>query len=113
MADNYTPANPTGGYVNGKDDSKAWDTAALGLAKGEPAVPIYTAEDMKDAVSEYNLVRFFNAMLDEAEKVASPRVEIRRKCWALYNNEYDWTDKVWWQHKAPCLLYTSDAADER
>lgn len=102
MPDNqYTPANPRGGYVNGRDDSKAWDTAALGLSSKEPAVPIYTAEDVKDALSEYNLVRFFNAMLEEGEKVASSRVEIRRKCWALYNNEYDWTDKVWWQHKAP------------
>jgi len=100
-SENYTPTSPKGGYVNGKDDSKAWDSAALGLAQGEPAVPLYTAEDVKDALSEYNLVRFFNAMFEEADKVAAPRLEIRRKCWALYNNEYDWTDKVWWQHKAP------------
>lgn len=105
----YTETNPRGGYVssNGNSynkspgDSKPWDSAALGFTDRESGVPVYNAEDMKDALSEYNLKRFFSAMLDEAKKVAEPRVEVRRRCWALYNNEYDWSDKAWWQHKAP------------
>ena len=98
---NYHEANPRGGYVKPKDDSKAWDSAALGFTDREGGVPVYNAEDMADALSEYNLKRFFAAMLASGEALASTRVEIRRRCWALYNNEYDWSDKAWWQHKAP------------
>ena len=101
---NYTEANPRGGYVNGsqrKDDSRPWDSAALGFSDRESGVPVYNAEDVKDALSEYSLKRFFSAMLEEGKKVAAPRVEVRRRCWALYNNEYDWEDKAWWQDKAP------------
>lgn len=102
---NYHEADPRGGYVkNGrghKDDSRPWDSAVLGFTERESGIPIYNSEDMKDALSEYSLVRYFNAMLEEAKKVAAPRVEVRRRCWALYNNEYDWTEKAWWQHKAP------------
>lgn len=103
MAVNYHEANPRGGYVNGKpkDDSKPWDSAALGFSDRESGVPIYNSDDIADALSEYNLKRFFAAMLEEAKKLAAPRVEVRRRCWALYNNEYDWSDKAWWQHKAP------------
>lgn len=98
---NYTEANPKGGYVNGSHSAKPWDSAALGLTERETGIPVYNSEDMKDALSEYNLVRFFQAMLEEAKKHRAPRDEIRRLCWALYNNEYDWSEKAWWQHKAP------------
>lgn len=107
---NYHEANPRGGYVNGsakgyssnypKDDSDPRDSYSLGVTERESSIPLYNAEDMKDPLSEYNLVKFFGAMLDEGKKLAAPRVEIRRQCWALYNNEYDWSEKAWWQHKA-------------
>jgi hypothetical protein len=99
-AANYHEASPRGGYVR-RDDSKPWDSASLGFSEKEGGVPLYNAEDIKDALSEYNLSRFFSAMLAEGEALAAPRVEIRRRCWALYNNEYDWSDKAWWQHRAP------------
>jgi hypothetical protein len=96
---NYTTANPKGGYVNGK--ANLWDTAAMGLTERESGIPLYNSEDMKDALSEYSLVRFFGAMFDSAKAHRAPRDDIRRMCWSLYNNEYDWAEKAWWQHKSP------------
>lgn len=78
------------------------DTAALGLAQGEATqakIQKSTAGD--DPLAEAQLKRFFAAVKATADEHRKPREMIWREAWALYNNEYDWSDKAWWQHRTP------------
>src|SRR3990167_914177 len=77
------------------------DTRALGVTTGDSAPPLISKSDDIDALKEPALVAFFTAMLASAQSHRDPREAIWDQCWALYNNEYDWTSKQWWQHKAP------------
>ena len=108
----YTPASSQGGYVNGsgngsvkgykpKPDVNPHDSSILGVTSGESGAPLHNSEDEKDALSEYNLVRMFSAVHETAKSHRTERDRIRKICWALYNNEYDWSEKAWWQHRAP------------
>ena len=77
------------------------DTRVLGVTSGDSAPPAISKSKDIDALKEPALVSFFNAMLQSAQSHRDPREPIWDQCWALYNNEYDWTGKQWWQHKAP------------
>ena len=78
-----------------------WDSAAAGFTSNV-AAPTYTdSEDKKLALEEPQLKRFFDSMVQSAEQHRQPRDEIWRECWNIYNNEFDWSQKAWWQHKSP------------
>ena len=78
------------------------DSSALGLPLDEPGlVKVHKSTTGDDPLSEEQLKRFFAAVKQTADEHRHPREMIWKEAWALYNNEYDWSDKVWWQHKTP------------
>ena len=78
------------------------DSSALGLPRNEPGIAkIQKSESGDDPLGEAQLKRFFAAVKSTADEHRKPREMIWREAWALYNNEYDWSDKAWWQHKTP------------
>ena len=78
------------------------DSSALGLAQNEPGIAkIQKSTQGDDPLSEAQLKRFFAAVKQTADEHRKPREMIWKEAWALYNNEYDWSDKAWWQHRTP------------
>lgn len=80
------------------------DSAALGWMQGDGPPPVYGSTKDLDGVeplSEEALRPFFLAMFQSGDSHRQPREAVWDTCWALYNNEYDWSNKAWWQHKAP------------
>lgn len=78
------------------------DSSALGLPRNEPGqakIQKSTAGD--DPLAEPQIKRFFAAVKATADEHRKPREMIWKEAWSLYNNEYDWSDKAWWQHKTP------------
>src|SRR3990167_943034 len=82
-------------------ESQPWDASALGLNKLAKGVPAYNSEDPKLALEENELKKFHQAMKKSGEDHRAPRDIIWAQCWNIYNNEFDWSQKAWWQHKAP------------
>ncbi|KKK67630.1 hypothetical protein LCGC14_2952140, partial [marine sediment metagenome] len=80
---------------------KAEDTLALGVArKDSPPAKVQQSRD-PDPLSESSLVAYFSAMKQIADEHRKPREAIWDSAWGIYNNEYDWSEKAWWQHKVP------------
>jgi hypothetical protein len=77
------------------------DTSALGLPRNEPGRAKIQKSLEDDPLEEPQLKRFFAAVKATADEHRKPRELIWKESWALYNNEYDWSDKLWWQHKTP------------
>ena len=77
------------------------DTSALGLPYREPGRAKIQKSSEDDPLEEAQLKRFFSAVKATADEHRMPRELIWKESWALYNNEYDWSDKLWWQHKTP------------
>ena len=78
------------------------DSSALGLMEGEAGrAKIQKSDSGDDPLSEASLKRFFAAVKQTADEHRKPREMVCREAWALYNNEYDWSDKAWWQHRTP------------
>ena len=77
------------------------DSSALGMAKYEPAVARIQKSNQPDPLAEEQLKRFFAAVKTTADEHRKPRELIWKEAWSLYNNDYDWSDKAWWQHRAP------------
>jgi len=84
---------------NYPDNSR--DSASLGLPEGFNSPPAYKKSEQDDPLSEASLKVFFEAMFVYADEHRRPREAIWKECWALYNNQHDWSQKAWWQHKAP------------
>jgi len=84
-------------------DKTNWnDSSALGLPQGEAgAFKLQKSMEGDDPLSEQSLRRFFAAVKSTADNHRKPREMIWKEAWCLYNNEYDWSDKAWWQHKTP------------
>src|SRR3990172_7205972 len=76
------------------------DTTALGVTTGDSA-PVLIKKSKDDPFSEESLRMFFSAVKSSAAEHHRPREPVWDICWALYNNEYDWSTKAWWQHKTP------------
>ncbi len=82
-------------------ESRAEDTLALGVArKDAPPAKVQQSKD-PDPLSESSLVAYFSAMKQMADEHRRPREPIWDAGWAIYNNEYDFSEKAWWQHKVP------------
>lgn len=78
------------------------DSSALGLPQNEPGLTIVQkSRQGDDPLSEDSLKKFFCAVKASADEHRKPREIIWKEAWSLYNNEYDWSDKLWWQHKTP------------
>ena len=77
------------------------DAAALGWIGRDGPPPHYGKSEDPDPLSEDSLKKFFSAMFETADSHRKPREAIWDTCWQLYNNEYDWSNKAWWQHKTP------------
>lgn len=77
------------------------DSYTLGLPKNEPGVGKVQKSNQPDPLSETELKRFFTAVKQTADEHRKPRELIWQDAWALYNNQYDWSDKAWWQHRTP------------
>lgn len=84
-------------------DLSNWnDSSALGLPQNEPGIArIQKSNTGDDPLSESSLKKFFAAVKQTADEHRKPREMIWKEAWSLYNNEYDWSDKAWWQHKTP------------
>jgi hypothetical protein len=84
-------------------DKSNWnDSSALGLPQGEGGqYKLQKSTEGDDPLSEPSLKRFFAAVKSTANDHRLPREMIWKEAWCLYNNEYDWSDKAWWQHKTP------------
>ena len=76
------------------------DSHSLGLPEAASAPPVYPKSDQPDPLNEAALKQFFSAMFSSADEHRKPREEIWKVCWALYNNQTDFSSKAWWQHKA-------------
>lgn len=78
------------------------DSSALGLPQNEPGLAkVQKTEQGDDPLEEAQIKCFFNAVKQTADEHRKPREMIWKEAWCLYNNEYDWSDKAWWQHKTP------------
>lgn len=77
------------------------DSRALGVTQGDSAPALESKSQEPEPLGEPALVAFFSAMLASGQSHRQPREAVWDACWALYNNEYDWSQKQWWQHKAP------------
>ena len=77
------------------------DSASLGWMRGDAPPAHYSKSEDEDPLSEDALKKFFAAMFEAGDSHRKPREEIWATCWGLYNNEYDWSNKAWWQHKVP------------
>ena len=77
------------------------DAASLGWSGRAGPEPHYGKSDDPDPMSEPSLVKFFDAMFQSADSHRHPRELIWDECYRLYNNEYNWSNKAWWQHKTP------------
>ena len=79
-------------------------SATLGQSVAEdspPSTKPFEPTGGDDPLSETNLKSFFNDIFTLADEARKPRETVGRKGWDLYNNVYDWSDKAWWQSKAP------------
>ena len=98
----YTPTGgPAPSY--GKDDENTQaGSFTLGFIPGEGAPPFYgKREPGLEPFGEPEIKNFFSAMFSYADEHRRPREIIWDNCWRLYNNQYDWSQKAWWQHRAP------------
>lgn len=83
-------------YAGDPDDARS-----PGYAQNVAAPTKADSDYKKDALEEPALKQFFEAMMQSAEQHRQPRDAIWQQCWDIYNNEFDWSQKAWWQHKAP------------
>ena len=60
-----------------------------------------TTEKDYDPLSESSLKDFFNDVFTLADEARQPREIVWHDAWDLYNNQYDWSAKAWWQTKVP------------
>jgi hypothetical protein len=74
------------------------DVGGLGNTTRTPAIT-KPVED-NDALTEPSLREFFNQVWVNADTARRPRYNVWLNCWDIYNGEYDWTGKQWWQSKA-------------
>ncbi len=80
---------------------KAEDTLAIGVARKDAPPAKVQQSNAPDPLSESALVAYFSAMKQMADEHRRPREAIWDAAWGIYNNEYDWSEKAWWQHKVP------------
>lgn len=95
---------PTGGAAPSyEDDTTLGDGSyVLGYPDNESGPPFYGKKEVGvDYLDEPEVKRFFSAMFAYADEHRRPREIIWDNCWRLYNNQYDWSTKAWWQHRAP------------
>lgn len=84
-----------------KQEENPADTQAMGVSPGGDVPPVYPESAEPDPLDEESLVKMFNGLFALADQHRKPREAIWDLCWNLYNNEYDWSDKAWWQHRTP------------
>ena len=77
------------------------DANSPGFARNVSAPTTPDSDNRKEALEEPQLKRFFDAMLQSGKQHREPRDHIWRQCWDIYNNDFDFSQKAWWQHKAP------------
>ena len=84
-------------------DTNPQDAGALGYNDQQAAPSYYELQkkDVKLALEANNLKKFHQAMFTLGYDHRAPRDIIWQQCWDIYNNKFDWSQKAWWQHKAP------------
>lgn len=82
-------------------DSQFTDSQSLGIPEGFSHPSVVSRSDDEDPFSEESLKVFFESMFTIADEHRRPREIIWKDAWALYNNQHDWSQKAWWQHKVP------------
>lgn len=88
-------------YYPTEQSFKPEDSHSLGVTEPNVAPPKYSKSDDPDPLSEDALKKLFEAAFTPADEHRKPRETIWDDCFQLYNNQYDWSQKAWWQHKAP------------
>jgi hypothetical protein len=100
----YTPRGGAAPSYNGQEDDATLGEGSyvLGYSDTESGPPFYGKKEVGiDYLEEPEIKRFFGAMFSYADEHRRPRELIWDNCWRLYNNQYDWSTKAWWQHRAP------------
>lgn len=74
------------------------DAGGLGNTVHRPGLTDPVSDN--SALSEPALKTFFNSTWMMADTARRPHYNIWLNCWDIYNGDYDWTGKQWWQSKA-------------
>ena len=69
----------------------------IGLEPSEAKALDLSADPGKFTLPDGDTLLYFNEAFQIADEMRSPRKQVWDKCWALYNNQYDWTGKEPWQ----------------
>lgn len=95
------PKNSGGGSKNVKSFDRSpnpADVSGLGNTTRIPGPTSPVSDD--DALSENNLKIFFGSVFNASDTTRRPRYLVWQDCWDIYNGNYDWSGKQWWQSTA-------------